>query len=110
MTSELKPCPFCGGEATRDHWVQKYMECKSCGTYGPDCIWPDSAENAWNTRAAPAPAVDPRSDPRVVALVEALRGIISRAEFAKTYQDDKFNFGWMIQKARAALDQLKEQE
>ena len=36
-------------------------------------------------------------------LREALEEITNRAEFAAKYQDDKFNFGWMIRKSRAAL-------
>ena len=36
-------------------------------------------------------------------LREVLQEITNRAEFAAKYHDDKFNFGWMIRKARAAL-------
>ena len=43
------------------------------------------------------------TDERVKALVEVLQEITNRAEFAAKYHDDKFNFGWMIRKARAAL-------
>lgn len=51
--SELKPCPFCGGEANTvlrnaDDW---HVECHDCasksGTYG----FKEYAIEAWNTRA-----------------------------------------------------------
>lgn len=51
MTEVPKPCPFCGGKPTQDHWAQKYMECKKCDTYGPNCEWPETAAEAWNRRA-----------------------------------------------------------
>jgi hypothetical protein len=43
------------------------------------------------------------SDATIAALVEALDDITGRAEFARSYQDDKFNFGWLTRNARAAL-------
>ncbi|WP_371931286.1 Lar family restriction alleviation protein [Roseovarius sp. MMSF_3350] len=51
MDKEIEPCPFCGSvDLDRDKW-RKYIECKSCGCYGPDAIWPGTATSAWNTRA-----------------------------------------------------------
>lgn len=48
--SELKKCPFCGGEArwaTRDkHWI----ECAVCGTEGIYSEYSEDCIEAWNTR------------------------------------------------------------
>jgi hypothetical protein len=50
---ELKPCPFCGGDAdvkTVDGWAQIYCGDCGCGTpYGRANTW-DDARDAWNTR------------------------------------------------------------
>ena len=43
---ELKPCPFCGGEAKQEH--KDYILCTVCGCEGP---WDERpAKEAWNTR------------------------------------------------------------
>ena len=45
MTRALKPCPFCGGEASQDKWGddRDYFGCRSCD------FWINGAEN-WNRR------------------------------------------------------------
>lgn len=54
MAAELKPCPFCGGEAVQG-WLHYYCCCKACGAHGPsfpeDEGGADAAASAWNTRA-----------------------------------------------------------
>ena len=56
MTEQLKPCPFCGGEAEFIGGLPKSgcdrVECTKCWAevYGDDR---DEAIAAWNTRAAP---------------------------------------------------------
>ena len=40
---------------------------------------------------------------------EVLKEITDRAEFATRYDDDKFNFGWMIRKSRAFLARHKKE-
>lgn len=57
MPSELKPCPFCGGEAelvmgylygkVRSHTVF----CKKCGCEIKEYVSSTGARNAWNRRA-----------------------------------------------------------
>lgn len=52
MSEELKPCPFCGGEA---EYEGLYCYCTRCGCRMEDD--PDEAEAiaAWNRRASPTP-------------------------------------------------------
>ena len=54
--SELKPCPFCGGEAEHyeDGYMQHYVVCTRRGCYARSFGFESEAEaiTAWNTRAA----------------------------------------------------------
>jgi len=59
MRSELKPCPFCGGEAVLRHasfcgYDSQWVECtnrKKCGSkVEPVTDVPEVAIQAWNTR------------------------------------------------------------
>lgn len=65
--SELKPCPFCGGEAefaigkTGDGKDWHYIECADCGATGPNIKYAahnirvkEANAEAWNRRAAEA--------------------------------------------------------
>lgn len=53
--SELKKCPFCGGEDVHtrsycsDSW--HYVDCLTCGSSGPEADGEDEAIAAWNRRA-----------------------------------------------------------
>lgn len=57
---ELKPCPFCGGEATMQAPNMHRMTCITCkecwmsSGYGT----PEEVAAKWNRRAEPAPTVD----------------------------------------------------
>lgn len=49
MTSELKPCPLCGGAVDPEGWI-------SCNRKGPECEECGATANSvmeWNTRAVP---------------------------------------------------------
>ena len=62
MNKELKPCPFCGGEATTSHGFNTagqyfFISCEECGCRTRDFYkWYDGenyeikAVEAWNTR------------------------------------------------------------
>lgn len=56
---ELKPCPFCGGEAIRlsdfdDEYERVYLESVHCRNCHARVAWQETVEEAieaWNTRA-----------------------------------------------------------
>ena len=53
---ELKPCPFCGGEAEKIQSPQKsttvynYIKCRECGSMSHSFFAIGEAINAWNRR------------------------------------------------------------
>ena len=63
---QLKPCPFCGGEASthicgseayeigspRRHIVARWVSCDSCGASGSSTFDMDEAIKAWNIRVS----------------------------------------------------------
>lgn len=56
---ELKPCPFCGGEAKvkfeKDgKWRWFYVQCRSCGVKTEHLWSQKAAVNAWNDRYEPS--------------------------------------------------------
>ena len=58
MMAELKPCPFCGGEAKLDHLVKSSIVwCKCCMAstksmeFSPEYASDEKAIEAWNRRA-----------------------------------------------------------
>ena len=57
MTSELLPCPFCGGDGTYtlNEYGDYYVKCLKCDTEGPIACNTDVAIDAWNTRLTPKP-------------------------------------------------------
>ena len=52
--SELKPCPFCGGEAEYlNSETSEWVECSKCGAKGEIELWGTSGNcvyKNWNTR------------------------------------------------------------
>ena len=49
--TNLKPCPFCGGEAKCIEFYGLYhVICCNCHIAGKDCPTRESAVSAWNTR------------------------------------------------------------
>jgi len=66
MTSELKPCPFCGEDEIALHprdlarWGcelphngndAQYAHCDRCGAEGPQSFYEHEAIDAWNRRS-----------------------------------------------------------
>ena len=51
--TELKLCPFCGGNARtyRPWWKSPSVECDKCGACVGDCETEAEAIEAWNTRS-----------------------------------------------------------
>ena len=56
--SELKPCPFCGGEAKLEHLIKSsIVYCKCCRAstrameFSPEYASDEKAIEAWNNRA-----------------------------------------------------------
>ena len=102
---ELKPCPFCGGEADidHDHTVEENHAygCRICSVWF-DTFNADDAISAWNRRAD---LCDPTQDERVKALVDALRKVIEEYdEFLKDeYMRGLSSLDDEIHDARAAL-------
>lgn len=47
---ELKPCPFCGGEAIPPNELDHHVSCSECRASGGNWAEYDSAVEAWNTR------------------------------------------------------------
>jgi Lar family restriction alleviation protein len=47
---ELKPCPFCGGNAILYAAGIPYVRCDNCGTQTTAYQTPDHAITAWNRR------------------------------------------------------------
>lgn len=61
MGNELKPCPFCGGEAEYAHlkkrysrllgiYYPQYIRCQVCSATSPVKVTSESARIAWNRR------------------------------------------------------------
>lgn len=63
---ELKPCPFCGGDAEKMYIKRNklfasmhfpyntryvYVKCKICGATSRDCVSVENAIEAWNRRS-----------------------------------------------------------
>lgn len=74
MSEELRPCPFCGGEAAiyeplaTSFWFVRCSDGDTCSTCGPDRETRSAAIEAWNTRAEKKcrmvrkPTIDPYTD------------------------------------------------
>jgi Lar family restriction alleviation protein len=80
MTAELKPCPFCGVEASefkdRGHSTAYSVGCFNCDCTIEANTWADTkaeAIAAWNTRADLSQAAIAAKNAQIIDLIEALR-------------------------------------
>ena len=100
---ELKPCPFCGGEAegrkgkTTDGSDWHYVECMTCEAMGPRIQYAshniaikEALAEAWNSRAdlARPTIADALALPEVKALVDAASQL-SRAVDSSFYPENR---------------------
>lgn len=55
MTTELKPCPFCGSDnlILENADPYEWVFCEVCESAGPARMGEGEAEKAWNTRTEP---------------------------------------------------------
>ncbi len=50
MTTELKPCPWCKGQARIAEAIAHYVACKNCSAFGPTAENDADAIIIWNHR------------------------------------------------------------
>lgn len=91
MRADLKPCPFCGGEAHATNGVGEWwVSCLACFGGAPLQTSRDLAVAAWNTRAREAPVLKdkPAHMARALEWIERNEpggiALVARA-FAETY-------------------------
>lgn len=120
MSEELKPCPFCGGEARMnvafasggDHSVGVYVVCLECRSWS-GTKWGDGAQEkaaeAWNRRAndcdrdellALADEID--------ADAENIAGYLDSCEgnFSKSDADEYYKFARWVNRIREACGEV----
>ena len=65
MSEELKPCPFCGGEAKGQYGWMGYnchqIVCSKCGTMTEGANTYEEAAEKWNQRTTKKPRVEAQS-------------------------------------------------
>ena len=119
--ANLKPCPFCGGEAhlsaDTSHSTAFFISCETEDCFGL-MQWAETqaeAIAAWNTRATPDPLSDLRA--KLAVAVEALSEISKQkktteisTEYEVEFADFEDGYDTCIDEARAALAQIKGDE
>lgn len=105
MSEELKPCPFCGGDASRqdltdaDNAGGSCIACDRCGASSP--VHFDRKENlydSWNRRASPTPPT-----------TEGRDGVVSRLQAEAAYARERGHHGraMLLELAKAEIEYLR---
>ncbi|WP_273772898.1 Lar family restriction alleviation protein [Brucella intermedia] len=120
MASELKPCPFCGGEAKHMVWgggglVASVPHSKVCCTECRMTTGPvqkhedgDRAIERWNTRPAPA-ATDTGLETVAENLARTIWGYFKGGPDAIAWFDNNKSLGgpaWLIEQCRSRAEEL----
>lgn len=110
MTTEIKPCPFCGshGVALAELVGVKrrfYVQC-DCLAQGPHCRTEDDAVKAWNIVIA-----DLQREAKNARLEEALRGMMEATEAVdewKSGEAPSFLGGYVFDLVKVARKKARE--
>lgn len=119
-TDELKPCPFCGGEAfiryDESHSTAFFVGCSDWDCFG-NMMWAETeaeARRKWNTRAESAEVIALRE--REARLVEALREAreaahsVAHSEYDGVWNETDFsNFTPLADAALAEIEKEAEE-
>lgn len=81
MSEELKPCPFCGGQAEFNDTSSTWVRCESCGAAIECQVEKKDAAQLWNSR----------SDATLEKLREALEKIIAADDTGPTVYELREN-------------------
>lgn len=99
MNIELKPCPFCGGEAEMMGDQYPYVECQECGagftanhSYEFD---EDDAASKWNARSTVGPNLKPIAESKVRQLGGDVCGVLVRKDGRLAAVDEHGRVQWL---------------
>lgn len=99
MNIELKPCPFCGGEAEMMGDQYPYVECQECGagftanhSYEFD---EDDAASKWNARSTVGPNLKPIAESKVRQLGGDVCGVLVRKDGKLAAVDEHGRVQWL---------------
>ncbi len=107
MSDDLKPCPFCGGEAyLRDdvsHSTAFFIGCSTVGCFG-EIHWEQTAAEAiaaWNARTTPL--AEALAVPQIKALVGAAKRALQFTENTESELGMTLESGDMLRAALRAI-------
>jgi Lar family restriction alleviation protein len=99
MNIELKPCPFCGGEAEMMGDQYPYVECQGCAagftanhSYEFD---EDDAASKWNARSNAGPKLKPIAESKVRQLGGDVCGVLVRKDEKLAAVDEHGRVQWL---------------